>query len=200
MLNSVLRNPICKVHFAGFESDTLQLQHAGWELSMEQLQVYDGVQLRMALKHEAGRIFAITHPVSSRAMYMLASAASPPPIFNIAWVGNEARFMIFPQPRAMAFSAVSAVPEYERTTEIKFEDAIPFRPLNHSAPEIVIAQQSIPELMELVLKLQDPKQKEIRESRRKEAWRRGESGYEHSEGYKPASDIRAQIISLAHVA
>jgi len=191
------RNPICRVHFAGFESDTLRLERAGWQLSMEQVQDYDGVRLRLALRHEAGRIHALSHVVTAQAFYRAQlEKVWEHIVFNIAWVGNDARFHVFPQPRPLDFKAVSAVPEFTRSQEIRFEDAIPFKPLNMDAPEIIVPPQSVPELMDMILKLQDPRQAEIRARRRREAWKAGaEPGA--SDGYSPAADIKAQIISLS---
>jgi hypothetical protein len=195
-------NPVCPVFFAGFESNTYALQKAGWALSMEQL--VDRAACRLAMKHEASRIFAISHPVSYERMHFMAQPMGagwrevPPLRFDIMWMGTGASFRIFAEPRSMNFQAVDAMPSFEQTTkEIRFEDAIPFRPLNNDAPEIVIAKQSVQELMELILKIQDPVQKDIRERRRKEAWRASEDGNQYSEGYRPQADILAQVISIA---
>jgi len=63
--NSIVRNPIIPVRFAGFESSTGRLQSAGWQLSMdEQMEFHRaGKTLRLAGKHEQARLYFITNPV-----------------------------------------------------------------------------------------------------------------------------------------
>lgn len=190
-------NPICQVYFAGFESDTLRLQRAGWQLSMEQL--YDRNMLRLAMKHEGARLHALSAPVSYQAMALLnPNYQQPVPIeFQIQYMASNMQFEIHPVRGSMSFAAVDAYPTFEEIKRVRFEDAIPFKPINHEASEIVIARESVPELMQRILELQDPKQAEIRQKLRKEAWRKGEPGNLFSEGYKPAADIMAQVITLA---
>ncbi len=198
MHTSVIRNPLSRVFFAGFQSTTLDLQRAGWQLSMEQHFSYDGLSLRLALKHEAGRVLAITHPVSSYHLHRAMGFKEMAPIdFQIAWIGNDARFHIMAEMRPMSFNPISAIPEFQDIKDLSFEEAIPFRPLNPNAPEIIIPPSSVPELMDMILKLQDPKQKEIRDNVRRDAWRRDVGAKIGDEGYKPAADIKAQIIALA---
>lgn len=200
MLNSVLHSPICKVFFAGFESNTLALQRAGWQLSIEHMQHMDS--FRLAMKYEPARLFAVTHAVTFHVMELMRNpyAAAEHLIFNVACIGNGLRFQIIPNMGPMAFTPFDATPAFTQTEVHSIEDLIPFRPVNPDAPEIVIAPSSVPELMDMILKLQDPKQKEIREKARKEAWRRGEAGNQHSEGYSPAADIKAQIIAMPRCA
>lgn len=195
-------NQICPVYFAGFESDTFRLQKNGWQLSVEQM--YDRCAIRLAMKHEGARIFAITHTIDmyqymqtnfTRGKLAGLSMADPPMIFNVAAIGNDIRFQIMPT-GPVSFKAFDATPQYTEAPLVNFEDAVPFRPLNNEAPEIILADKNVAELMEMALRMQDPKQREIREKRRKEAWRTGE-GEVMRPGYNPSKDIMAQIISIS---
>lgn len=53
-------NPPCKVHFAGWESDTFSLGRAGWDISIEEFtNPYIGVgALRMLLRYKPTKIIA----------------------------------------------------------------------------------------------------------------------------------------------
>jgi hypothetical protein len=189
-------NPISTVHFAGFESTTYRLQKEGWQLSMEQS--YEHASLRLAMKHERARLYAISAPVEYQYFHYMKTryGSEPPPItFNIIHMSGSIQLHL-PQSRPVSFMAIDATPTWSEDRVVSFEDAIPFRPLNAEAPEIIVPPQSVPELMELVLKLQDPKQAEIRKNRRREAWAAGERAHYDSQGYNPASDIQAQIITL----
>jgi hypothetical protein len=195
--SEILRNYPCEVHFAGFHSNTLELQKAGWMLSMEQLP--HRATLRLAMRHERAGLNALSADISYNVMAYMAQRGGyidPRALsFEIIWMGAKAYFEIM-STRSLAFHAIDAVPQWESPERIAFEDAIPFRPLNDDAPEIVVPQHSVPELMEMILKLQDPTQKEIRERRRREAFRE-EARRSIPESYNPAADIKAQIITLA---
>jgi hypothetical protein len=187
-------NPICQVHFAGFSSNTYALQKAGWQLSFERMINMDGV--RLALKYEPARIYAITSPVPMREFHQ-GTGYECPVAFNVAMIGNDVRFQIMPMRAAGSWAPFDATPEFVDSHEMRFEDLIPFRPISLDAPEIVIAQDNAPAMLEAILKMQDPKQAEIRARQRKEAWLMGEGLKEPKAGMDPRRDIRAQIISVA---
>ena len=188
-------SPTCKVLFAGFESDTYRLQQAGWQFSFERM--INSAGIRLAMKYEPARIYAITAPIADRALYEFAAKQPSwefPIPFQVIMVGNDIRCQIIPMMGAGQWGAFDATPQYHQTQEVKFEDLVPFRPISTDAKEIVIAQDNVPAMLEAILKLQDPKQAEIRERQRKEAWL-VDAGLK--EGYAPQRDIRAQIITLA---
>lgn len=192
-------NPICPVHFAGFESDTLRLQRAGWQISAEQL--VNRHAIRLALKFEPARVFALTNAVSMKDFYewdQRGRSVSCPIGFHVQHIANDMRFQIMPMSYRPSFAPIDATPAFEERQEVRFEDLIPFRPLSIDAPEIVIAQADVSELLDAIIKKQDPKQKEIRERVRRDEWRKGQDGGAMpSIGYNPVRDIRAQIITLA---
>lgn len=187
------------VRFAGFESNTAILQSQGWDLSAEQM--IDRAAIRLALRHEAAGLYAVSAPVDYRYFVRLddlkagISNRTVQP-FQIVCMGSGIRFRILPEFRALSFQAVSGIPEAEMSTEISIEDAIPFRKLSMDAPEIIMDPKRVPELMDIILKLQDPRQVEIREKRRREAYR-SRDGEKIPDNMRPISDIRAQIITLA---
>lgn len=185
------------VRFAGFESDTLTLQRSGWQLSMERDPYHDGI--RLALKHEAARVYALTNTVQVR-RYMLEQMQSGIrhdtvlPRFDVVLMGNNVQLQIFPMRQVGSWAAIDATPQIVSSKNVSFEDMVPFRPISSDAPEIVVADKSVMELLEMIRKKQDPKQAEIRKRARQAAWLEAEG---LREGYNPAADIRCQIVSLA---
>lgn len=191
-------NPPIPVRFAGFESNTLRLQESGWDLSVERMQNRDS--MRLALRHERAGLYAITRDVSTMCMMDMARGGDWWKMieFEVIWCGSGGRFHIMPQMGALNFKPVSGIPEFDECEykDVDFRDAIPFRTINADpASEIIVAPDSVPELLEMILKLQDPRQAEIRERRRREAFR-DKTGERITE-MRPVSDIRAQIITLA---
>lgn len=190
-------SPLCPVFFAGFESNTYQLQREGWQLAYEHAYGIDGI--RLALKHEKAGLYALTVPVAMSAVHAWRHGDHGATIpFHVQYMGSNARLQIIPVRTSMkSWNAFDATPEMcWDVRELTFDELIPFRPLSADAPEIVIPQGNVSELLALALQMQDPKQKEIRERQRKQALRDVQSGAA-TEGYDPRGDIRAQIITLA---
>lgn len=191
-------NPPIPVHFAGFSSTTFELQRAGWDLSVERDQWKDA--MRLALRHEAAGLYALTSHVTLRDMYAMPSDPNwwqkiPP--FQVVWCGSNARFQVMPHMGSFNFAPVSGIPEFAQVSykDIDFRDAIPFRKISMDlTSEIIIDPNSVPELMSMILKLQDPKQMEIREKRRREAFKDKQG--QPMEEMRPITNIQAQIVTL----
>lgn len=187
-------NPICTVRMLGFESDTLTLQRAGWQLSAQQDYHFDGIAL--AMKHEKACLYALTNSVP---MMRMVRASSPDfrqtVAFDVICCSSNMHIQVMRERDVSAFFSIDAEPAFTDTFERKsIADLIPFRPISVEAPEIIVDPAKVGEIMDLILKAQDPKQAEIRERKRREAWHEVQAGFG---GYNPVSDIRAQIISLA---
>lgn len=197
--NSFLKSPICQVEFLGFKSDTLSLARAGWSISAQQDFHYHGISI--ALKHEQARLYAISNSIDmhnilrlTQYSYISKEEATFNTTFQIKWVQTSPIIELIRQP-SVQWGAVDPYPSFSNRERIDIKDLIPFKTIRPDAPEIVIAPESISELMEKIIKLQDPKQKEIRDRQRKEAWRDGQ-GSNSFNSYNPSTNIQAQIISL----
>lgn len=53
-----IKNPIFKIEWAGWESDTLRLQNNGWEISVEQDVAYR--RMRFAIRNDRFRIYGVS--------------------------------------------------------------------------------------------------------------------------------------------
>lgn len=195
MQNSqILYNAPVPVYFAGFESTTLALQSQGWDFSMERS--FERMSFRLAMRHEGAGLQAI----SSHVEFDFLSRNEIDwyrrfPGFRIVWMGSKAQFHVMPEMRAMKFEAYDAIPQFHSYERISFEDAIPFKTMrNDESKEIVIAQENVEELLEKIIKMQDPKQAEIRKRKRDEAKR-----YQNAtmENVRPLSNVLASVITIA---
>lgn len=188
-------NPICKVNFAGFVSDTYTLQRNGWQICAQQDMRMDGI--RLSMKHEAAHLYAMTNFVAAQT---IVQAGRNPDfwsniIFHVECIASDMKFHIQTDRNMSNWAAIDARPEYSPNFEIKhIEDLVPFRAISDTAPEIVLTPASVDELLALALKMQDPKQKEIREKARKEQWKLRNDG--RVDDTNSAKDIKAQIVTL----
>jgi hypothetical protein len=192
-----LKNPIIKVYWAGWQSNTHELQRNGWQLSIEE--DFYSMRFRVALKHPQYKMYGISHPCSydyQRSMNDMAWQALPEIPMN--HMVSEMRINIMDN--LANFKPIDAEPQIIHNEIKSIEDMKLFKPINHSK-DIVIAPANVNELLESVLKQQDSKQMEIREKKRKE-WNRFQGQMiEDYEKYKEQlnenNDIVAQIISLS---
>ncbi len=183
-----LRNPVCEVFFAGFSSDTLTLQQNGWEISAEQ----DGRagEIRLALQHRQAGVYALTNSVNFRSTM---GTWQTPAIqkyghllkFQVCMMSSIGRctMAVMREPRYGGFTPVSALPETSdsSTSEMKFEDLVPFRAVNPNAEQIIVAPDSVPQILDLLLKIQSPAARERRLRQQRTDVRR-------------AADIQAQVL------
>lgn len=193
-----------KIRFAGWESDTYTLQKAGWQIAARQCPepLAGGTILQLILRHEPTKLHAITHPSRVQPYVMGMSGYFNDINHMIAKVGldvmamgTDVRAEIITMPSGFSFASFEAVDCEPRTIEIEhvgLSDLKIFRPISSDAPEIIIPTHSVAEMMDLVLKLQDPVQKEIREKRRKEKLR----GNWKEPGYDAHTDIKCQILAF----
>jgi len=202
-----ISSPITKVYWAGWESDTLRLQKAGWELSTEQ-DIYRQ-SIRMAFRNTGYNIYGISNPISReecldmKSMFINGHPRSdlvfnyfPPLTINYM----ASRMHVELREHSMEFMPIDATPAFE-TREVKsIEDFQIFRPIGNPK-ELIVTPDSVPELLELIMKKQDPKQFEIREKKRKE-WRKFTREINQAESISveeridPASSIVAQLITI----
>lgn len=168
-----MRNPICRVYFAGWESDTLKLQREGWEISAQQDPYRRDISL--ALYHRQSGLTALTNSKSFGSMawatpYMaeLAEVLS----FNVVAMHNNIRAMYMPmREQSVRWAPISCLPECSEMTTVEksIHDIVPFRSFNPDAEQIVVAPDSVPQVLDLLLKCQVPAAEARRTRQRKEA-------------------------------
>ncbi len=203
-LDRWIQNPVCKVYFAGFESDTYRLQRSGWSVSArQQISTYSsGFDISLVLKHEAANLYALSNRVSLdygmlHNMYEVANHL----IFHLQQVSSSMYVQTMNGiPGSLEkyyneFNPISCVPEYTNE-RICLSNLNIFKPLVETK-EIVLGPKTVNEALEYVLKLQEPEQVAIREEKRKELARAAVNEKFNRTDVKPAYEIKAQIITLA---
>lgn len=191
-LASFIKNPICKVLWAGWETDTLALQRAGWQLAMEQDPMRDCLQLIM--KHEPCRLYALSEPIQYHYFRMNdLQTYTGDVVFQIKWMAS--RFEVLYHADMGNFRAVNAKPMMAEVDMRRkdIEDFNLFTPLVDTQ-ELLVEPKDVKECLDKILKFQSPKQQELKEKKRR-AMRRQEG--EICDQVDPLLNVHAQIITLA---
>lgn len=193
-------SPIAKVYFEGWESDTTTLQRAGWDISSYEVPPIHGrPMIRLALRHEKLRLYALTNGIelTMDMIHRLHTMDRPDATFlcfEVITMGGEGQMVtVMGEMPKTVFMPVDTFPEYSTGYSRNYlKDMCIFRTIPTEAPELVVAPEKVHEILDLLLKAQDPKQAEIREKKRRAAWCPN-----NTEGYNARADIRAQIVSIA---
>lgn len=190
----ILSTPI-RVVMMGFESDTLRLQNAGWELS-----VYEDFSchaIRLAMRHRTLRLYALSRLVRLEHYYDLANRMESIRhlVFDIQGVAPEIQTIVEHRVDFSKFKPIDAVPQWVDQEIKQISDFNIFRTLEASK-EIIVDPKTVSEMLNEILKSQAPKQKELREELRKKR-RREEIEFLPLENIKPAEEVHAQIITIA---
>lgn len=178
-----------KVHMVGFESDTFRLQRSGWQISAEEN--FETYTFRIAIKHPGLKLYGISNKIDHRMMERDLShhhSGLEVVIEHISAGDLQIVTMNSAMPVMAEFNPVDAEPRLILTEARSIDDFKIFRPLAKEK-EIIIPKESVSELLERIHQLQDPKQAEIREKRRKEFRKFNREVNE----YNLATDIVAQI-------
>ena len=175
-----MQSPICEVLFEGWVSNTYDLQRAGWEVSAEQDPHRDSV--RLALYHRKSGLQALTNQLSYRQTIAANFARGSKPFlqFRVVCMSTVLRAVMIPWAGgAASWTPVDCTPRL--SDEVDLKDLIPFRPVNPDAKEIIVAPSSVPQVLELLLKCQEPVMEKVRRHERQRA----------------AADIAVQVVTAA---
>jgi hypothetical protein len=194
---SWIANAPIEVRMAGWRSDTYTLQREGWQLSAAQRM--DNMTLQLALKFPGGGHY-VTNVVDL--YYFKTGQDRMDMLKHLALqVPGDSSHHAVPSSRVILheglsvrdfdhFKPIDATPFHMNVEkDHKLEDLVVFRPLPTS--EIVIAPATVPQLMDQILELQDPKMKALIEEDRKREARKNLDRPSHK------VENHCQIISLA---
>ena len=119
--------------------------------------------------------------------------------FEVAYLSPNIQFRILPARHMPAFQPIDARPEFHAEREVDLTDIALFKPVNVSEDfEVYLNKKDEAEILDLLLKKQDPKQKEIREARRHRAWREVHNpAAETGSGFDVYGDIKRQLVIVA---
>jgi hypothetical protein len=181
----ILRSEPMEVRFAGFRSDTLSLQEAGWRLAVEE--DFRHGRLSMMMRHEQAGVYMVADDVSFNYFDRIDGRTRERlPVFMVRHVARSLESVrcsfAFDN-----FAPVDAVPHIAALTCKRIEDFALFGAPLVKTEEIIIEPQSVAECLELIRKMQAPELADLRERNARR------------ERMEPINQQRfhAQILSLA---
>jgi hypothetical protein len=185
----ILSRPL-RLHWAGWETNTYHLQQSGWQLSAEQ-DVY-GQRMRIAMKHDGMNLLAMTPGFD---FYYERAARDPGgyleemPVPVVAAMGRQIN--IHEHGRIdWTFKEIDAKPTFAENKITRLEDLAHFAAPLVRCNEVIIPEESVPDLLDRILKLQQP----ARTDRIRDQMRNPEGMLIEA---IPKQKFHAQIISLA---
>lgn len=183
-----------RIRFEGWVSDTYKLQQAGWQLSARENP--NSYSLQLALRHQELGIYMLSNRVD---VDYFAAAHMPGGVstalrhmeLSIRHVGqaNTIKILHTSETNLFEFKPIDAMPQL---VEHNIGDLQIFAPIQVRTQEVVVMPDSVPDLLEHILKLQAPDQARIREDARRRAARANLP----EELARPRQHIHAQIITL----
>lgn len=191
----ILSRPI-RLNWAGWETDTFRLQRAGWKLSAFQDIRGSHLQLAFQIGNDPYRKFqAITEAIPFRYEEMADLHRMRGPhadrlddiVLRVQQAVSEQVMIHVAGDLKPMWGPIDAEPRYTQEKITRLEDFAHFAGPLIRTNEIIVPEESVPELLERILKLQQPG----RIDRIKDELR-GE--------HRPEQRFHAQIISLRDVA
>ncbi len=181
----IQRNPVCTVEFCGFTATTLELEQSGWQFSAQQDPHRSTV--RLALHHPRAGLSGLTNECDMSAWLHAATRDAvllKGHVFRVCSMGSNTRVQyITMSGNTRPWSAVSMFPDMIESPlkELDLHELVPFRAVNHEAEQIVIAPESVTQVLDLLLKCQAPAAAARRVA-------------ERQRGVRRAADIQAQVL------
>lgn len=213
-LERVVRSYPMAVRFAGFESDTRRLAASGWDLSMRQETRYDNprpeLQLAMRFSDTNGcHFYAISRPLGMDWQEISRAARVPEEQyiemvkalgFDIMFMGQGARFQIFPMRMSMgasfleSFQPIDSRPTMQDREE-RLEDFKFFKvAATPKVKDLIVSPEDVPELLDAVLKAQAPLLSKIK---KREQSRKNFEEMKNGFTSKPGSEVVGQILAVS---
>jgi hypothetical protein len=153
----VLSAPV-RLHWAGFETDTLSLARAGWDISAEQDVM--NCRMRIAIRHELGGMYGLSEGIDWD--YQMHAHCGPRPdrlpVVPLRMVSQkiiiEAIRGKVPTENYFAMDPIDPFPQYVQSERKSLADLVHFA--SARARGILLPEASVQELMEQILKVQQP--------------------------------------------
>lgn len=198
-----LQSAPIKVKMQGFESTTTSLQNNGWQISVETFKhmAIDATDMRVAFKHDGIKQMAIgimrfDGEFLSNARFTHFQAYLGMGI-EISYMAPMIKCVMIPMNDIHGFQAIDARPRLHRVEKDLSEFAM-FKPIKGEDFELYINQKDEAEIMDFILKKQDPRQKEIRQNQKRRSYLEGNQGFlSPTIEDKINTDIKSQLIICA---
>lgn len=201
MMNSTpnfrILNPVLKMHWAGWESDTLTLQRAGWQLSANQDVEMSAIYF--AIKHPVLKLYGISDRIMREYLYYEQPSAYfngkqyPDIPITIRSMASDIQVHTMVD-NISNFKPVDAKPVFVDMEIKSLEDFKIFAPINIPKHKILIDPNDTQRMLARILELQSPKQAEIREKRNKEIREFMRENSNISENISPIENVFAEIL------
>jgi hypothetical protein len=187
----ILSEPVT-LHWAGWTADTRRLQAAGWSISAQQDVEWDA--MRLALRHEGMQIRGVTARQDWRyqdRMHEYTTGRNVPREMHVQHMASRLVLNIHEPPSVRDFTPVDAMPQLTHSKIITLDDLAHFAVPLARTQEIILPEENVPELLERILKMQQPAKTE--RLKRELAESREGRTFDHI----PRQKFHAQILSIA---
>lgn len=170
-----------RLHFAGWETDTYRLQQNGWQLSAVQDPYYDCIQV--AFQHPEYRMRGITNKIR-REYDMMYSGHGIETACHLAtdFISHTASIAPFTK-----FQPIDAEPQFMETRQYMSQNMV-FAPNLARTQEIIVPEQSVDDLLNMMIERQAANRAELIRKRVREQG-------QHVD-FSPRTNVHAQIVSI----
>lgn len=166
-----MRSPQCEVHWAGFVGNTTRMQRNGWEFATEHHWHGDHPPM-LVFRHRGAGWMGMARCANPHSLIMASSldgryhSDNEPPIFEAAVMKTDDKIVFAPAIRTdwSKFERIDMEPEIEMAA--RFHPRQIFRPWKEPQ-EIIVAPESVHELLERIKKMQSPELAEVRARNRR---------------------------------
>lgn len=159
----LVRSRPMRLHWAGWETDTLRLQNNGWQISAEQDPM--NRRIRVAINHPHFKMQGISN------VEHFDFAKSYMDHYCNDWY-TDAQLSLYAMSREIyirehssvehSFCAIDAIPTVQQTTIRSLSDFAYFQTVQKPQHEIFLKEASLEEILEMALNKQEPAQEQIR--------------------------------------
>lgn len=193
-----LQSAPISVSMAGFHSNTMALQQNGWQISVELIDhyQYSGKEQRIAFKHDGikqvaiGRLFFDYRELTGPAHFLNKFKTME---IEISAIAPMIRVHELAVNRSMIFTPIDARPEIAKIKDLT--DMALFKSIKTENFEIYINQKDEAEILEILLKKQDPKQKEIVQNNRRRKYLESDEAYQINDlSDKINTNVKHQLV------
>lgn len=148
----ILSRPV-RLYWAGWETDTLRLQTAGWDLSAEQDVERNG--MRVAFRHRRHDVRGITEAVDFPYWGSATDQVTwRPPMLHVEHIANRLWIRHVGIDR-VSFASIDAKPQLQADwTMTSLDDLAHFAPAQASQQLILPQEEGVPELLARIVDMQ----------------------------------------------
>lgn len=174
-----------RLHFAGWETDTYRLQQNGWQLSASQDPRYNRVQL--AFSHQEYQIRGVSDYINADNRY--AQFVDMPEVIDVrAHLASDFIMRSVSTLPFNGFTPIDAEPQWVDSHQYMSKHML-FAPNLARTQEIIVPEQSVDDLLNMMLDKQASNRAELIRRRVREEGQRVD--------FNARSHVHAQIISIA---